>query len=187
MKANEIKKGMVIQVDAKNILIKKVFVQDPHSRGGSTLYKVTGSDIGSGQKFERSFKGDEVVTMIEVNKQAVQLLYKDADGYTFMDSESYEQFTLSAEALKDEIPFLSDGMTGINALTSDGVLLSIEIPTTMTMEIVDCAPAMKSASSSARTKPATLSTGLVVQVPEYLKPGESIKINTESREFISRA
>ncbi len=187
MKANEIKKGMVFSLDNKNILVKKVFVQDPHSRGGSTLYKVTGSDISSGQKFERSFKGDEVISPVDVAKQGVQLLYRDADGYTFMDSETYEQFTLNDAALEEEIPFLSDGMEGITALTSDGIILSIEIPTIIVMEITDCAPAMKSASSSARTKPATMPTGLVIQVPEYLTPGEKIKINTESREFISRA
>ncbi len=187
MKANEIKKGMVFNIDNKNILVKKVFVQDPHSRGGSTLYKVSGSEISTGQKFERSFKGDENVNAVDVSKQPVQLLYRDADGYTFMDSETYEQFTLSDEAIEDESPFISEGMEGLTALTSDGVILSIEIPTTLVMEIVECAPAMKSASSSARTKPATLSTGLVIQVPEYLTPGEKIKINTESREFMSRA
>ena len=187
MKANEIKKGMVFNVDGKNILVKKVFVQDPHSRGGSTLYKVTGSDISSGQKFERSFKGDEQVDSVDVSKQPVQLLFKDTDGFTFMDTETYEQFTLSEAAVEDESDFLTDGIEGVTALTSDGMILSIEVPTTLVMEIMECAPAMKSASSSARTKPATMSTGLVIQVPEYLTPGEKIKINTESREFMSRA
>jgi len=187
MKANEIKKGMVFNVDGKNILVKKVFVQDPHSRGGSTLYKVTGSDISSGQKFERSFKGDEQVDSVDISKQPVQLLFKDADGFTFMDTETYEQFTLSEDAVEDESDFLTDGIEGVTALTSDGMILSIEIPTTLVMEIMECAPAMKSASSSARTKPATMSTGLVIQVPEYLTIGEKIKINTESREFMSRA
>ncbi len=91
MKANEIKKGMVIDQDSKNILIKKIFVQSPHSRGGSTLYKMTGSDISSGQKFERSFKGDENVTQVELARRAVQLLYSDSEMYTFMDSENYDK------------------------------------------------------------------------------------------------
>ena len=187
MKANELKKGQVFKLDGKNILARKIFVQSPSSRSGSTLYKVSGSDISSGQKFERSFKGDENITPVDVARRNVQLLYRDADGYTFMDAENYEQFTLAESALEDESAFLSDGMEGITALISDGVLLGIEIPTTMTMEIIDCAPGMKAASSSARTKPATMPTGLVIQVPEYLTPGEKIKINTETREFISRA
>ena len=187
MKANEIKKGMVIDQDNKNILIKKIFVQSPHSRGGSTLYKMTGSDIASGQKFERSFKGDENVTQVEVARRAVQLLYSDSESYTFMDSENYDQYVLAADTLEDEARFLYDGLEGLSALISDEQVLGIELPNTMNFEISECAPAIKASSSSARTKPATLTTGLVVQVPEYLTPGEVIKINTETREFVSKA
>ncbi len=187
MKANEIKKGLVINQDNKNILIKKVVVQSPSSRSGSTLYKITGSDISSGQKFERRYKGDEVITAVDISRRTVQLLFHDADSYTFMDSENYDQFILSAESLEDEALFLYDGLEGLSALISDGELLGVELPNTMSLEITECAPGMKTASSSARTKPATLTTGLVVQVPEYLTPGEVIKINTETREFISRA
>ncbi len=187
MKANEIKKGLVISQDNKKILIKKVIVQSPSSRSGSTLYKVSGSDIASGQKFERRYKGDEAITPVDVSRHCVQLLFHDHDTYTFMDSDNYQQFMLSAAALKEEATFLYDGLEGLAALISDNELLGIELPMTMTLEISDCAPAMKAASSSARTKPATLSTGLVVQVPEYLTPGEVIKINTETRGFISRA
>lgn len=187
MKANEIKKGLVIDQDNKKILIKHVVVQSPSSRSGSTLYKVTGRDISSNQKFERRFKGDEVITPVEISRHSVQLLFHDNDSYTFMDSDDYEQFMLAANTLEEEAVFLYDGLTGLSALISDGEMLGIELPTTLTLEIGECAPAMKAASSSARTKPATLTTGLVIQVPEYLTPGEVIKINTETREFISRA
>jgi len=124
---------------------------------------------------------------VDIARRAVQLLYRDAEGCTFMDGATYEQYTVSEDAVADELPFLSDGLEGITALITDGSLLAIELPASVTLEIEDTAPAMKAASSSARTKPATLSTGLVVQVPEYLKPGEQIKVNTETREFISRA
>jgi elongation factor P len=187
MKANELKKGMVFEADGRNILVRQVQVQSPSSRGASTLYKVTGRDLVSGQKFERGFKGDDVVTPVEVARRAVQLLYRSTDGCTFMDSETFEQYLLDEAALEDELPFLSDGVEGITALIADGALLSIELPAAMIMEIVECAPGMKAASSSARTKPATLVTGLVVQVPEYLTPGEKIKVNTETRAFMSRA
>jgi elongation factor P len=187
MKANEIKKGLVINQDNKKILIKNIIVQSPSSRSGSTLYKVSGTDISSGQKFERRYKGDEVIAPIDVSRRAVQLLFHDTDSYTFMDSENYEQYTLAADALEDESLFLYDGLEGLSALISEGELLGIELPVTMSLVISECAPGMKAASSSARTKPATLATGLVVQVPEYLTPGETIKVNTETREFISRA
>lgn len=187
MKANEIKKGMVIDQDNKNVLIKKIFVQSPHSRGGSTLYKMSGSDIASGQKFERSFKGDENVTQVNVARRAVQLLFSDSESYTFMDSENYDQYVLTADELADEAKFLYDGLEGLSALISEEQVLGIELPTIMTFEIIECAPGIKGGSASARTKPATLSAGLVVQVPEYLSIGEIIKVNTELREFVSRA
>ncbi len=187
MKANEIKKGMVIEQDTKKILIKSVFVQSPHSRGGSTLYKTVGSNISNSQKFERSFKGDEVVQLVDISRRMVQILFHDTDSYTFMDSENYDQYILSSDMLENEAVFLHDGLEGISALISEGEMLGIELPTIMVFEISECAPAMKAASSSARTKPATLTTGLVVQVPEYLIPGAKIKVNTESREFVSKA
>jgi len=187
MKANEIKKGMVFQLDGKNILVKHVQVQSPSSRSGSTLYKVRGQDLVSQQKFERRFKGDESVESVDMVRRAVQMLFRDGDGCTFMDIESYEQYTLSDEALEEDLDFLSDGLEGITALIADGAVLGIELPATVALEITECAPGMRAASSSARTKPATLTTGLIVQVPEYLTPGEVIKINSETREFISRA
>jgi elongation factor P len=187
MKANEIKKGMVFQLDGQNILVKQVQVQSPSSRSGSTLYKVRGKDVATGQKFERSFKGDENVEQVDFLRRPVQLLYRDADGCTFMDSETYEQHTVNDEFVADELPYMSDGLEGIYALVADGHLIGIELPATVTLPIMECSPGIKGASASARTKPATLSTGLVVQVPEYLDSGETIKVNTETGEYISRA
>ena len=187
MKANEIKRGTVFKVDGKNIITKHVHVQSPSSRSGSTLYKVKGQDVTSGQKYENSFKGDENVESVDISRSPVQLLFRDADGCTFMDTETYEQYTIAEDVIADDLPFLSEGLEGVKALTSDGVLLGLELPSTITLEIVECAPSMKGASAQARTKPATLSTGLIVQVPEYLAEGEVIKVNTETREFMSRA
>lgn len=187
MKANELKRSTVFKIDGKNIIVKKVFVQNPHSRGGSTLYKVTGKEISTHQKFERSFKGDEKIEDIEMTHQTIQLLFRDADGCTFMDTDTYDQYTLTDESIEDELPFLSEGLEGLTALVSEGQILGLELPSSVILEITECSPAMKAASSSARTKPATLTTGLIVQVPEYLAAGEKIKINTESGEFVSRA
>lgn len=187
MKANEIKKGMVIKVEGQNILIKQVVVQSPSSRSGSTLYKTRGQNVVTRAKFERSFKGDENVDDVDFMRRAVQLLYRDGDGCTFMDSESYEQFTVADDMLEEELPYITDGLEGLYALVVDDAILGVELPSTVNLEIAECSPGIKGASASARTKPATLSTGLVVQVPEYLSQGETIKINTETGEYMSRA
>ena len=105
----------------------------------------------------------------------------------FMDVESYEQHTLMDEDIQDELDFIMEGLEGIDALVVEDQVMAVELPASVALTIEDTTPAMKAASSSARTKPATMVTGLVVQVPEYLTPGETIKINTETREFVSRA
>jgi len=186
MKANELKKGMVIQVNSQNVLLKQIIVQSPSSRSGSTLYKVKGRNIVTKAKYEHSFKGDEQVESVDFNRRAVNLLFRDGEGCTFMDNESYEQFTVADDLLEEELPYITDGLEGMSALIADEILIGIELPASVSLVIEECSPGIKGASASARTKPATLSTGLIVQVPEYLEPGEEIKINTESGEYMSR-
>jgi elongation factor P len=187
MKASELKKGLVLDIDGRNILIKGLDVQSPSSRSGSTLYKVRGLDLVTRQKYENRFKGDEVLQTVDFGRRSVQFLFQDADSCTFMDKETFEQYMLNTTDLEEELLYLSEDLEGIVAMTADDSILGIELPTTVVLEITDTAPAMKAASASSRTKPATLSTGLVVQVPEYLTPGEHIKVNTGSGEYISRA
>ena len=187
MKASDLKKGQVLDIDGRNILVKDLDVQSPSSRSGSTLYKVRGVDIVSKQKYENRFKGDDTIQTVDFGRRAVQYLYRDADGCTFMDKESFEQYTLATDVLEEELLYLSEELDGIVALIADGTILGITLPATVVLEITDTAPGMKAASASSRTKPATLSTGLVVQVPEYITSGELIKVNSSSGEYISRA
>ena len=187
MKASEIKRGSVIEVDGVVAYITELQVQTASSRSGNTLYKVRGRNVVNRQKFQASFKGDEQVQTVEFERRPVQFLYQDGDGCTFMDRESFEQYGFELDALEAELPYLTEGLEGIFALVVDGVAVGIELPATVILEVMECAPAMKAASASARNKPATLSTGLVVQVPEYLVAGEFIKVNTVTGEFMSRA
>lgn len=187
MKASELKRGLVLNIEGRNIFIKDVQVQTASSRSGNTLYKTRGFDVVSRQKFERAFKGDDNIDTVDFERRGVQFLYRDNEGCTFMDRESYEQYTLGNDSMQDDLPYLSEGLEGISALVADGNVLGIELPATVVLEIAECAPAMKAASASARSKPAILSTGLVIQVPEYLTPGEHIKVNTASGEFMSKA
>ena len=187
MKASDLKKGQVLDINGRNILVKDLDVQSPSSRSGSTLYKVRGVDIVSKQKYENRFKGDETIQTVDFGRRAVQYLFQDADGCTFMDKETFEQHTLETDVLEEELLYLSEDLEGIVAMIADETILGIVLPATVALEITDTAPGMKAASASSRTKPATLTTGLVVQVPEYLTSGELIKINSGTGEYISRA
>ncbi|MGB5259721.1 MAG: elongation factor P-like protein YeiP [Gammaproteobacteria bacterium] len=187
MKASDLKKGLVLDIDGRTILVRELDVQSPSSRSGSTLYKVRGVDIASKQKYETRFKGDETIDTVEFSRRPVQLLYQDGASCTFMDRETYEQYTLDTADLAHELHYLGEDLDGILAMIVDGGILGIELPATVVLEITETAPGMKAASASSRTKPATLNTGLVVQVPEYLTPGEQIKVNTATGEYVSRA
>jgi elongation factor P len=107
--------------------------------------------------------------------------------YTFMDVEDYSQYSLSRKELEDELKFLTDGLEGIYALIIDDKVLGIELPQAVNLQIEETAPAMKGATATGRTKPARLSSGLEVQVPEYIEAGELIKVNTGTGKFMSRA
>ena len=187
MKASELKRGMVIQADGRTVVVRDVQVQTASSRSGHTLYKVHGRDAVTRQKFDAAYKGEDQVQEVELERRPVQFLYQDAESCTFMDRETYEQYSFDLEALEEERMYLTEALEGILVLVVNGMPLAIELPASTVLEIVDCAPSVKGASAAARSKPATLSTGLVVQVPEYMAPGEHIKVNTLTGEFISRS
>jgi len=187
IKASELKKAMVVGIDSNRYIVKDIQVKSPSSRGANTLYKVRFNNVVTKQKMEQTYKGEDVFQNVDFTRRPVQLIYKEADNCTFMDNEDYSQYTVDNSLLEDELLYLTDGLEGLLALIADGELLGIELPVSVDMEIVECAPSIKGASASARTKPATLSTGLIVQVPEYLAPGEVIKVNSGNGKFMSRA
>jgi elongation factor P len=187
LKASELKNGSVFDAGGRTVVVTGVQMQTASSRSGNTLYKVRGRDLVTRQKYEASFKGDETVDPVACERRAVQLLYRDGDGCTFMDRETFEQHTLDNDSLAEQLPYLVDGLEGLFALVVDGRLLALQLPTTIELDIVATTPALKGASQSARTKPATLETGLVIQVPEYLAVGERVRVNSESGAYVSRA
>ena len=104
-----------------------------------------------------------------------------------MDSEDYSQFSLLEIDIADQIPFLKEEMEEITALMSDGKVLAIELPPSVELRVVTCDPSMRAASATARTKNATLETGLELQVPDYLEADEIIRVDTRTGKYMSRA
>ncbi|AAM86452.1 putative elongation factor P [Yersinia pestis biovar Microtus str. 91001] len=187
-KANEIKRGMAVNLNGKLLLVKDIDVQSPSARGASTLYKMRFSDVRTGLKVEERFKGDENLDTITLTRRAVNFSYIDGDEYVFMDDEDYTPYNFKKEQIEDELLFIPEGgMPGMQVLTMEGQLLALELPQTVDMEIVDTAPSIKGASASARNKPAIMSTGLSIQVPEYISPGEKIRIHIAERRYMGRA
>lgn len=186
-KASEIKKGWVIELDGKLLMVRDFDIQTPSARGGATLYKVRFTDLKTGHKVEARFKSDDQVTTIALQRRNVVLSYVDGEEHIFMDHEDFSQYPIRSADIAEELLFLDDSTVGIQALLVDGVIIGLEPPQTVEMDIIDTAPELKGASASARTKPATFATGLTVQVPEYLKIGDKVRIHTAEKRYVGRA
>jgi len=186
-KASDLKRGMVVDIADDPHLVKSIDVKSPSSRGAATLYKIRFNNLKTGQKRDESFKGDDFIKDANCLRTQVQYSYFDGEAYTFMNLDDYSQYGLNADELEGQIEYLVEGQEGITALLVDDVLVAIELPMSVVLNVTETAPGIKGSGATARTKPATLQTGLEIQVPEYLETGENVKVNTQTGKFISRA
>lgn len=186
-KASDLKRGMVVLLNGAPHVVKQVEAKSPSSRGAITLYKVRFNNLLTQQKLDESFKGDDLLDEAECIRVPIQFSYQSDNQYIFMNSEDYSQYEVDAAELDELTPYITEGLEGMIGLLQDEHLLSIELPQSVELEIIETPPPIKGASAAARTKTAKLSTGLEVQVPEYLEQGEIIKVNTITGKFMSRA
>ncbi|ETS30267.1 elongation factor P-like protein YeiP [Photorhabdus temperata] len=186
-KANEIKRGIAVSYNGKLLLVKDIDIQAPSARGASTLYKMRFTDIRTGQKVEERFKGDDIIDTINLTRRSVNFSYIDGDEYVFMDDEDFTPYHFKKEQIEEELLFIPEGgLPGMQVLTIEGQVIALELPQTVDMVIEETTPGIKGASASARTKPAKMSTGLIVQVPEYISNGEKIRIHIAERRYMGR-
>jgi elongation factor P len=127
-----------------------------------------------------------MLNMADLIKRPANFSYIDGEEYVFMDSEDYTPYNLNKESIEDEVLFITEETQGIYVVVVDGSAVGLELPPSVDLVIEQTDPSIKGASATSRTKPATLTTGLVVQVPEHISTGDRIKINTEERKFMGR-
>jgi elongation factor P len=183
----DFKRGLRILVDGDPYVILDVHVQSPSARGASSLSKLKVRNLRTGQVLDKTFRGGDRVDEPDLELRAVQFLYRDDDGFHFMDTQSYEQFTLGGDDLGDSAGYLTEGLEGIRSVVFNGKVISVDLPQVVTLRVVDTAPALKGATAQAQTKPATLETGLIIQVPSYLESDELVIVDTRDARFMSRA
>ena len=187
LKANQLKKGNVVNINGQPYQVRHIDVSTPTARGSNTLYRVKFQGITTGQNVDQTYKGTDILEEMSLDRRAVTYLYSDQEECHFMDAENYEQYSLRVEQLVDQQDWLVDNLEGIMALMLDGQILAIELPATVDLEIVETAPVIKGATATNRNKPATLTNGRSVLVPEYMSPGEWVRVNTETGKFMARA
>ena len=186
-RASDLKKGSVVAIEGDPHVVETIKVQSPSARGAVTLYKIRFRNLKSKRKIDQTLHGDDILAEADFERRPVQYLYGDASSVTFMDLQDYSQFTLAKEEIEEEWPYLAEGIEGIMAISSESNILGLEMPTFVSLTIVETTPSVKGGSVTARAKPATLSTGLVIQVPEYMSSGEVIRVDTRTGEYVSKA
>src|SRR3954469_20943937 len=185
--AKDFKRRMVVEIDGAPHMIEQIQVQTPSARGADTLYKIKARKLKTKNRVEKAYRGTDALSESSFERRPVQYLYRDGDEFHFMDSADFTQFSFSADDLRDIASFMTENMEGVEALVVDDEVIAIELPDTVELPITETAPGVRGNSATGRTKPATLSTGHVIQVPEHLDPGVTVRVDTRTGEYLGRS
>lgn len=178
------KKGMLIKIGDDLFRVLELQHVTPGNLRG--FVRVRFRNIRNGSLSDQKLRSEDSVERAILDERQMQYLYKDGDSYHFMDTESYEQLHIDAEALGESVNYLiPDATIAVEFYGSEPV--GIELPATVDLKVVETAPGIKGATASNQIKPATTETGLVVNVPPFINPGDVIRISTDSGEYLSRA
>lgn len=186
-KASEIKKNAAIEHNGKVLIVRGIERSVPQGRAGGSLYRMRMYDVVTGHKIDETFKDSDMLNFADLVRRPVMFSYLDGDEYVFMDNEDYTPYNLNKDAIADEALFISEDTEGLLAILVDGAPVAIDLPASVELTIVETDPSIKGGSATARTKPAILTTGLTIQVPEHISTGDRVKVNTEESKFMGRA
>jgi elongation factor P len=177
------KKGMLIKIGADLFRVLDLQHVTPGNLRG--FVRVKFRNIRTSALSDQKLRSEDTVERAVLDEREMQYLYKDGDAFHFMDTSSYEQIHISVEALGDNANYIiPDALIKVEFYGSEPV--GIELPPTVDLKVEDTAPGIKGATASAQVKPATLETGLVVQVPPFVNTGDTIRVSTETGEYLSR-
>jgi elongation factor P len=178
------KKGMLIKIDQDLFRVLDLQHVTPGNLRG--FVRVKFRNIRNGTLSDQKLRSEDTVERATLDERQMQYLYQDGDDYYFMDTVSFDQIHITSEALGDSVNYLKAEMT-ISVEFYGTEPVGIELPQTVDLKVTDTAPGIKGATASAQVKPATLETGLVVQVPPFVNSGDLIRVSTDTGEYLSRA
>lgn len=185
--AINVKRKMFFEVENTPFLCLEAEVSTPTARGGQTLVRLKMRNLLTRAVFDRTFKAGEKFKEPDLQTVQASYLYSDADGYHFMDQESFETITLSDEMMGDALDFLVEGVI-IQLNKYNGNPIGLELPPHVELHVTYTEPGARGDTASGSvTKTAKLETGIEIRVPLFIKEGEKIKVSTETREFAGRA
>ena len=180
----QFRNGMHIQLDGQNWRIVEFQHVKPGKGGAFVRTKL--KSLASGSVVDRTFRAGEKFPRIRTEQKNMQYLYDSGDEVVFMDEETFEQMSLPHADLADELPFMQPS-SSVQVLFVDGTPSGVELPASVVLEVVDTEPGVKGDTVSNVTKPATLETGAVVQVPLFVNVGDKLKVDPKEKRYIQRA
>ncbi len=185
--ANELKKKLLIEIDGQPYNVIDVFFATPTARGASTMVRTRLKNLLNGSVLEKSFKTSEKFAEPDVEISSVSFLYRDGEGFHFMDQSTYEQFMLPEESVGGDRWYLREGLI-LEIFKYNGQAVSLQLPPYVELAIASTEPGLRGdTAAGGATKVAKLETGLEVRVPLFMKQGEVVRVNTQSGEVSGRA
>ena len=180
---NDLKNGMALNLPEG--LMTVVEFQHVKPGKGGAFVRTKLKNFRTGAVIDRTYRADEKVPLAMIDKREMQYLYRENDALVFMDAENYEQLHVDTRQLGDAVNYLKEGDTAVLPVY-DGEVVGVELPAAVELAVSDTEPGVQGDRVSGARKPATLETGLVVQVPLFVEPGDSVKVDTRTGEYLAR-
>ncbi len=187
MKAYDIKKGNVVEHNGNVYQVRDIERSSPQGRGGNVKFRFIMYSVPGGTKFDLSLGGDDELKDVELSRRPATYSYRDGEAFVFLDDEDYSPYTLDADVLGDAAGYIVDDLSGCYVQIIDDLPVALQLPASVVMTVVDTPPELKGGTATKRPKPARLSTGLEIMVPEYIGNSEKVWVSTATGEFAGRA
>ena len=187
MKAYDIRKGNVVEHNGGVYQVRDIERSSPQGRGGNVRFRFTLYSVPGSQRLDASFDADDELKEVELSRRQASFSYKDGEAFVFLDDEDYTPYSLDPETLGDAAGYITEGLTGCYVQLIDDLPIALQLPASVALEVVETPPELKGGTATKRPKPARLSTGLEIMVPEYIRSGERVLVSTATGEFAGRA
>jgi elongation factor P len=187
MKAADVKKGNVIEHNNTVYQVRDIERSSPQGRGGNVTFRFTLYSVPAGNKFDLSLRADDDLKELDLVRREAGFSYMDGDAFVFLDAEDFTPYQLDANIIGDMAGYITEGLEGVYVQLIDDAPVAIQLPPNVVLEVIDTPPELKGGTATKRPKPAKLSTGIEIQVPEYISNGEKIYVSTVTGEFGGRA
>ncbi|MDY0040100.1 MAG: elongation factor P [Desulforhabdus sp.] len=181
--ASDLRKGLKLEIDGEPYLVVDFEFSKPGK--GQALYRCRLKNMITGAQFDRTYRSGDKFNAADMEEQSMEFLYKDGNRYTFMNTSSYEQIELTEENVGDAINYLTENLV-VDMLLFQGRPIGISLPNFVELKVIRADPGIKGDTAAGATKPVTLETGFVIQVPLFIEEGEVLRVDTRTGSYVER-